>query len=228
MKTTTNIPASAFKSAMEMAAEKVNSLPQEQPQPLKSASDAMKSTAPLPKAIKPTNGKIVEMPKDEGYDANSSMLPQMLHEFAETHNLVVTDKRTGKQAVRCEVWQFLLNWKKITPSFESEWSEAGVITTCKLTDRKGVEISRSTTIASNTETFLKDKPAYAVWGMSQTRALSRAAKNVFGHIMVQAGYSATPSDEIDYDNAPQIGNGEGAIKVTSEDEIARLAGRKTL
>lgn len=216
---TTNIPASAFKSAMEMAAEKVNS----QPAPLKNASDGMKSTAPIQKPA----GKVVDLPKEEVvYDPNDNALPKMLHDFAEQHGLVVTDKRTGKRAVRCEVWQFLLNWKKVIPTFDSEWSEAGIITTCRLFNHKGVEISHSTTIASNTESFLKDKPAYAVWGMSQTRALSRAAKNVYGHIVVQAGYSATPSDEIDYGDEPQNGASEGAIKVSSEDEIARLAGRK--
>lgn len=223
----TNIPASAFKSAMEMAAESVNKQPQ--PQPLKNASDGMKSIAPLPTPAQKPVGKVIENPQgsiERAYDPNESALPQMIHDFAEKHNLVVTDKRTGKQAVRCEVWQFLLNWKKVIPSFESEWNEAGVVTTCKLTNHKGMEISRSTTIASNTEEFLKDKPAYAVWGMSQTRALARAAKNVYGYLVMQAGYSATPSDELDFDDAPQNGSSEGTVKVTSGDEIARLAGRK--
>lgn len=213
-----SIPAEAFKSAMEMAAKEVNQKPQ-----VKTVADDMKKTSPLPKPV----GKVVENPEaKKEYDPNDNVLPQMIHDFAEQHNLVVTDKKTGKKAVRVEVWQFLLNWKRIRPTFDSEYNEAGVVTTCRLITPNGTEISRSTTIASNTEAFLKDKPAYATWGMSQTRALARAAKNVFGHIVVQAGYSATPSDELDFDEPSQNEPSEGTIKVTSDDEIARLAGRE--
>ena len=215
---TTNLPAAAFQSAMESAAEKVNNKPA-----LKTVSDDMKKTTPLPKPA----SQVVEVPVETVEQLPSEVwLPKAIHEFAEKYNLVVTDKRSAKKAVRCEVWQFILEQKNITPVFDSEYCEAGIITTCRLLNKEGVEISHSSTIASNTESFLANKPAYAVWGMSQTRALARAAKNVFGHLVVMAGYSATPSDEMDFDDDPTPASSEGAVTVSSDDEIARLAGRK--
>lgn len=223
---TSKLPAAAFQTAMESAAASVNEKPA-----LKSVSEDMKKTTPLPPAPQPAVapapapvvGRVME--NIEGAIVlTEDPRPKQIHDFAEKYNLVVHDKRTGKKAVRCEVWQFILENEQVTPSLESEYSEAGIITTCRLFDKGGKEISHSSTIASNTEPFLKDKPAYAVWGMSQTRALSRAAKNVYGHLVVMAGYSATPSDEMDYDDAPATS--EGAAKVSNEDEIARLAGRK--
>lgn len=220
---TTSIPSDAFKSAMELAADEVNK------KPLKSVATEMAKPGPITpptKASKVVEEKKIKVEPTFVLPIDEDQVPKMVHEFAEKYDLVVTDKESGKKAVRCEVWQFLLELMNVLPSFESEYCEAGVITTCTLYTAQGKIVSRSSTIASNTESFLKDKPAYAVWGMSQTRALARAAKNVYGYIMVQAGYSAVPSDELSFDDDMPSAPSEGAVKVSSEDEIARLAGRK--
>ena len=119
-------------------------------------------------------------------------------------------EREGKTYLRCEAWQYILAMKGLSPSFDSvsEVYESNgangkkvrqyvVTTNCELKNKEtGVTISRATMIASNYESFLKNKPLYATWGMSQTRALSRAVRNVYGYIAVGAGFQAVPWEEV--------------------------------
>lgn len=119
-------------------------------------------------------------------------------------------EKDGNVYLRAEAWQYILAMKGLSPSFDSvaevyestapngrKIRQYMVTTSCEIKDRKtGVSISRATMLASNYEKFLKDKPLYATWGMSQTRALSRAVRNVFGYIAVGAGFQATPWEEI--------------------------------
>lgn len=119
-------------------------------------------------------------------------------------------EREGKTYLRCEAWQYILAMKNLAPSFDSvsEVYESNgangkkvrqyvVTTNCELKNKEtGVTVSRATMIASNYEPFLKGKPLYATWGMSQTRALSRAVRNVYGYIAVGAGFQAVPWEEI--------------------------------
>lgn len=119
-------------------------------------------------------------------------------------------EKDGRAYLRVEAWQYILALKGLSPSFESasevyesvapngkKIRQYMVTTVCELKDKKtGTAISRATMMATNYEKFLKDKPLYATWGMSQTRALSRAVRNVYGYIAVGAGFEATPWEEI--------------------------------
>lgn len=119
-------------------------------------------------------------------------------------------EKNGKTYLLAEAWQFVAMLKDIIPSFESasdivdtvngdgkKVRYLAVTTTCILKDKKTLqEVSRSTIVATSLEQFLHDKPAYAVWGMSETRALSRAIRNIYGYIARDAGYQATPWEEI--------------------------------
>ena len=130
-----------------------------------------------------------------------------LKNFVTKHKLAM--EQGGKVYLRAEAWQYLLALKKVTPVFDSaaevHTSRAAngkdvrqyiVTTVCELKNTEGKTISRAAIIASNYEAFLKDKPLYATWGMSQTRALSRATRNVYGYIAVGAGYQPVPWEEI--------------------------------
>ena len=63
-------------------------------------------------------------------------------------------------------------------------------------NKQGLTIARSMMTARADEEWLKDKPEYAVYGMAQTRAISRAARNVFGWVALEAGFEAVPWEEI--------------------------------
>lgn len=121
---------------------------------------------------------------------------KLVKEYATTtHNVVTKD---GKSYVKVAVWQFLASLLGLMPSFEctSNDEQTTVLCICHLYNREGREISQSTMVANDGEDFLKDKDNYAVWGMAQTRALSRAVKNVYGYIVEEAGFLSTPMEEI--------------------------------
>lgn len=65
-------------------------------------------------------------------------------------------------------------------------------------------------LCSNLELAKSSYDEYAVMSMSQTRAIGRAFKNVIGFIMKAAGYSPTPSEEMD-GQAREISIDEGTM-----------------
>jgi len=114
-----------------------------------------------------------------------------------THNIVTCD---GKSYVKAGVYQYLTYLLNITPTFQFEENstQEEVWCTCILYgDDTGREITRTTMYADKNEEFLKDKPAYAVLGMAQTRAFVRAMKNVYGFLIEAAGYQAIAIEEIE-------------------------------
>lgn len=113
-----------------------------------------------------------------------------------THNVVTID---GKSYVKAGVYQYLASSLHITPSFDFEPNSTSdeVWCICSLINSKGVEITHTTMYADKNEEFLKDKPAYAVLGMAQTRAFVRAMKNIYGFLMEYAGYQSVAIEEIE-------------------------------
>ena len=65
-----------------------------------------------------------------------------------------------------------------------------------LVDASGQEVSSGTMIADCDEEWLKDKPRFAVYGLAQTRAISRAVRNKLGWFAEYCGFSSTPYDEM--------------------------------
>lgn len=162
----------------------------------------------LGKASDAINTGVKEKPDVEAATAEGLTDAEKLVRFVNKNGLALN--KNGKTYLLAEAWQFVCRLKGLTPSFESSAEIENtqdkngtsiryysVTTTCRLLDKNGVERTRSTIIATSLEQFLKDKPAYAVWGMSETRALSRAVRNVYGYIARDAGYQATPWEEID-------------------------------
>lgn len=125
--------------------------------------------------------------------------------FISAHPQLVIGK-DGKQYLRCEAWQYLISLAGLVPSCNcitmvhrpqgEEEKFVGVKVEVELVNKQGLTIARSMMTARADEEWLKDKPEYAVYGMAQTRAISRAARNVFGWVALEAGFEAVPWEEI--------------------------------
>lgn len=163
-----------------------------------------KAKAGLEAATEEVNTMLNETPIADAEDIE--IVAKLKNYVAKNKLAMVKD---DKIYLRAEAWQYILAMKKVTPSFDSvaevhtsraangkEVRQYIVTTVCELKNQEGRTISRATIIASNREKFLKDKPLYATWGMSQTRALSRTVRNVYGYIAVGAGFQAVPWEEI--------------------------------
>lgn len=111
-------------------------------------------------------------------------------------------KTDGGVYLKAEAWLYLAKLKGLTPSLEITqhrnvngklvWVDA----ICRLLDVDGIEISKSAMMASKEEAFLKDLDDYAVYGMAETRAITRAIRNVYGYVAKGAGFESTPAIEM--------------------------------
>lgn len=135
-----------------------------------------------------------EKPEQSKSKLTKEKLVSLIKDYATTTGNVV--HHNGKNYVTYTVWQFIASAVGLMPSFECVKDGDTIICTCTLYNRQQVEVSKSTMMASKEETFLKDKDDFAIWGMAQTRALSRAVKNIYGYLVEQAGYQSTPLEEI--------------------------------
>lgn len=119
----------------------------------------------------------------------------------------LTVTQDGKTYLKAEAWQYLLAQVGLFPSCEcitlyhtdEETREEifkGVKVDVSLNNAQGVTIAHSMMVARTDEDWLRDKPDYAVYGTAQTRAISRAARNIYGWVAVQAGFEAVPWEEM--------------------------------
>lgn len=173
------------------------------------ASEAMQSLNKAENTINKTN--MVKQPAKKPVEQKE--LPKQaadllrLKQFIDNHNLGF-QRKDGRKYVKVEAWQYLAQIKNLMPTFETEphWVELGeervytVETTCILKLGGTEEVSRSTMVACSNEKFLKDKPMYAVWGLSETRAFARAVKNIYGYLLVSLGFQAVPFEEMDFED----------------------------
>lgn len=129
----------------------------------------------------------------------------MLKKFVDKNKLAFKTAN-GKVYLLSEAWQFIARMKGLTPTVmcvshpathvSGDAGPFSVKAECSLRDKDGITISQATMCADNREEFLKDKPDYAVYGMAQTRAISRAVKDIYGYLAKAAGFESTPFEEI--------------------------------
>lgn len=142
----------------------------------------------------------------DGVDLDSVV--KRLQAFVTLNKDLVLKRKDGLY-LKVEAWEFLAHLLGLYPSFDSvsETVESPtsngnavrqyiVTTVCTLKDRNSDAVSTATMMASSHEPFLNGKQLFAVWGMSQTRAFSRAMRNIYGFIMLLAGYKALPAEEL--------------------------------
>jgi hypothetical protein len=79
---------------------------------------------------------------------------------------------------------------------ENDGVVTGASATAWVYDQSGTIIGRAEGLCMKDEPNWKNSPTYALAGMAQTRAASRALRQVLGWVVVLAGYSSTPADEM--------------------------------
>lgn len=177
--------------------------------PNKSSAKDTKSVADALNKAEANINSPADKPAENKAEKKQPSDAELLKAFVNKNGLALS--KGSKTYLLAEAWQFVARLKGLTPSFESasdivttvdkegkQMRYLQVTTVCILKDTKTLqEVSRSTIVATSLESFLRDKPAYAVWGMSETRALSRAIRNIYGYIARDAGYQATPWEEIE-------------------------------
>ena len=110
-------------------------------------------------------------------------------------------KKDNKAYLLAEAWQYIMVLKNLTARCECVDSrdEKGVLTVtiqCIVTDKDGEVVADGVMQAKSDEPWLSDKPEFAVYGMAQTRAISRALRNRYGYLARACGFQATPVEEI--------------------------------
>lgn len=117
-------------------------------------------------------------------------------------NNLALKKPDGSVYLKAEAWLYLAYLKGVTPSTEvvPVWGDFGkivrVTAVCKLYNKDGEEVSQSAMVATKDEPFLKDLDDYAVFGMAETRAITRAIRNVYGYVVKGSGFESTPAVEM--------------------------------
>lgn len=109
----------------------------------------------------------------------------------------------GKKYLKAEAWLFLAKLKNLVPSttvvpvYDNYGNVMRVTAVCKLYNKEnGEEVSQSAMVADKKEKFLSGLDDFAVFGMAETRAISRAIRNIYGYVAVGAGFESTPSTEM--------------------------------
>lgn len=110
-------------------------------------------------------------------------------------------KADGKTYLLAEVWQYIMVLKNLTARCEcvDTRDEKGVLVVtaqCIVTDENDNVVADGVMQARSDEQWLSDKPEFAVYGMAQTRAISRALRNRYGYLARACGFQATPVEEI--------------------------------
>lgn len=108
----------------------------------------------------------------------------------------------GKNYIHAEAWVFCGAVLGVMPIVESL---EDLSTENKIKYRAAISLKRVATgdivgsgvaICTNKEKGKQYFDEYAIAGMAQTRAISRAYRNAFGWLVKLAGYEATPIDEM--------------------------------
>lgn len=108
----------------------------------------------------------------------------------------------GEQYLEFEDWQTVGRFYGVTAKVVSTASVTfgdviGFEARAVVVRRDGVEISAADSMCLNDEPNWKDKPLFQLRSMAQTRACSKALRNVLAWVVVLAGYKPTPAEEMD-------------------------------
>lgn len=110
-------------------------------------------------------------------------------------------KKDNRAYLLAEAWQYIMVLKNLTARCEcvdtrDEKGALIVTAQCIITDENDNVVADGVMQARSDEPWLSDKPEFAVYGMAQTRAISRALRNRYGYLARACGFQATPVEEI--------------------------------
>ena len=111
----------------------------------------------------------------------------------------------GEQYLQFEDWQTLGRFYSVTAAARTtEYVEfgdtVGFAATAEallLANGQSIKISSAEAMCLNDEWKWQDKPLFQLKSMAQTRAMAKCLRNVLAWIVVLAGYSPTPAEEMD-------------------------------
>jgi hypothetical protein len=135
--------------------------------------------------------------------------PDRVVEFAVVLRKVIEEQKLftviqGKKYPHVEAWQFCgmsFGVVAVVKNIENVSDENNLKFRCEVELKRldnGEFVGSGISICSNKESSKKYFDEYALMGMAQTRAISRAYRNTFGFILKLSGYEATPVEEAEF------------------------------
>lgn len=114
----------------------------------------------------------------------------------------LTVKLNGNDYLKFEAWQTIGKFYGASPKVtETKYIEYGEVkgfeAKAVVISSSGLEVSGAEAMCMNDEPNWKKKPMFQLKSMAQTRASSKALRNVFAWVVVLAGYKPTPAEEMD-------------------------------
>lgn len=141
------------------------------------------------------------LPNAESIVVNASGVAKLLTTILREQKLVVNIQ--GREHVLVEGWTLLAGMMghsvgtTNTRPIEVD-GHSGFIAHAEVYDQHGNVVGSADGICTRNERSWAKRDDYALSGMAQTRAISRAARQRFGFIVRLAGYEATPAEEMGY------------------------------
>jgi hypothetical protein len=114
----------------------------------------------------------------------------------------LTVRLNGHDYLKFEAWQTIGKFYGASPKVtETKYIEYGEIkgfeAKAVVINSGGLEVSGAEAMCMDDEPNWKKKPMFQLKSMAQTRASSKALRNVFAWVVVLAGYKPTPAEEMD-------------------------------
>ena len=145
---------------------------------------------------------------DLGKPQQTLQLASELQRFVKEQRLTVNIK--GKEYPLVESWQWAGSQLGLYPylisvtnvSTETEVKYLAEVEVRRIGTNEAV--SKGIAICSNKEANKRMWDEYAILSMAQTRATGKAFRNLLSWLMKAAGFEATPAEEMDFNNVPNI------------------------
>ncbi len=122
---------------------------------------------------------------------------KVLKTFLDKTNSVMKIRQS--EHVKVGGWQFLAEQARLSVGTTAEPFEHDGETGWKghaIVRRDGIQVGEADALCLRSEANWKNSDTYAICSMAQTRALSKAVKGVLGYVVIMAGYSDTPAEEM--------------------------------
>jgi len=130
-----------------------------------------------------------------------------------------------------EAWQTVGKYYNCTVATgEAENVEIGEVTGFKakawvIDNKTGIRVGEAEAYCMKDEANWKIKPLFQLASMAQTRAGSKALRQIFGFVVALAGYNPTPAEEMIKDDPDWVKNGQTqTINLASEKQINFIKG----
>lgn len=152
------------------------------------------------------NEKKIEEPREVMIINNPESTIALATNTSDVLSRVIKDKGwsvniQGKQYPQVEAWQTVgkffgysakTEWTKYVEYGNVKGFEARVV----IVDKDGKEVGGAETSCMNDEKTWATRPLHTLKSMAQTRAVSKAYRQILSWVMVMAGYQPTPYEEV--------------------------------